>query len=174
MKLKIQSPPIEEKEFHDYNNQQRNSSYFCFRFENPLKLVEPTRNFYDNYITLTKLQKAQYKWLKIYEKQNIKKYPYLSSDLKRYKNMLPTKIWNKCQKTYEECKRKNNSLIEVGDKKEKNKFNLNLTKNLSMINIRDERITRYKFENRGLNKFIKKIENNKVNNIHNNNINYIY
>ena len=42
MKLKIQLPPIEEKEFHDYNNQQRNSSYFCFRFENPLKLVEQT------------------------------------------------------------------------------------------------------------------------------------
>ena len=44
-----------------------------------------------------------------------------------------------------------------------------------MINLRDERITGHKFENLGLNKFIKKLENNKENNVHKNNkINYIY
>ena len=100
--------------------------------------------------------------MKILQKENLKKYNYPSFDNK-YKNMMPLKIWNKCQKTYDECKQK--LKINLKNNEAKKEIN-NLNKNLSMKNLGVRRNEKNLFENQGLDKFIENIDKSNINNIH--------
>ena len=139
------------------------------RFKKPLKLVEPARKFFDNSITLTKLQRAKLKSLKIQmkilQKENLKKYNYQSLDNK-YKNMMPLKVWNKCKKIYDECKQEyKTNLKNNGAKKETKNLNTIIIKNSSVKNLRIGKNKKNKFENQGLDKFIENIDKSNINNI---------
>ena len=178
MEIKNELPPIKGNEIKDYVTPSQNEFYFYMRFKKPLKLVESTRNFFDNSITLTKLQRSKLKSLKlqmkILQKENLKKYNYPSYDNK-YKNMMPLKIWNNCQKIYEECKQEHKmNLKNNEDKKETNNLNRNFMRNSSMKNLRIGRKAKNKFENQGLDKFIENIDKSNINNIHKiiNNLHY--
>ena len=165
METKNELPPIKRNEIKDYVTPEQNSFYFYMRFRKPLKLVETKRNFFDNSITLTKFQRAKLKSLKIQmkilQKENLKKYNYPSFDNK-YKNMMPLKIWNKCQKTYDECKQE--LKINLKNNQAKKETN-NLNKNSSMKNLGIRRNEKNIFENQGLDKFIENIDKSYINNI---------
>ena len=178
MEIKNELPPIKGNEIKDFVTPSQNSFYFYMRFKKPLKLVESTRKFFDSSILLTKLQRAKLKSLKIQmkllQKENLKKYNYPSHDNK-YKNMMPLKIWNNCQKIYEECKQEHKiNLKNNEDKKETNHLNRNFMRNSSMKNLRIGRKAKNKFENQGLDKFIENIDKSNINNIHKiiNNLHY--
>ena len=179
MNTKNELPPIKNKEIIDYVTQSTNSFYFYLRLKKPLKLIEPTRNYLDNSLLLTKLQKAKLKALQMRMKQlqreNKRKYNYASRYINKYKNMMPLKIWNKCQSTYNECKHELNSLnirpnniINNPNIEIKNNLYKNISKNLSMKNLGISRNIRlkHKFENQGLNKYIENVEKSNINNIH--------
>ena len=112
---------------NNYNHisQSRNNFNFYLRLKQPLKIVEPKKHFFDSSLLLTKHQKKKLKASKIrlkqLKKENNKKFSNSLCDINKYKNMLPIKIWKKCERTYDECKHE--------FKKEKNDFN-----NLSNIN----------------------------------------
>ena len=63
---------------------------------------------------LTKLQKRKLNEIKkyaiLFKKQNKRYYKNFSSSLYEYKNMIPIKIWDKCEQTYNECKQEFNTL----------------------------------------------------------------
>ena len=145
MNSKNELPPIENQKIKDYVTPSQNKFYFYLRLKKPLKLVEPTRIYVDNSLTLTKLQKAKFKALKMQmkklKKENMKKYNNSSYDLNRYKYMVPLKIWNKCQKTYNECKYEYNL---ANHKNIKKNLNINITKNLSMKNLNNRTRTNNK------------------------------
>ena len=54
-------PPIKYKENKEIINNKSSTKKFHFylRVEKPLKLVEPTNNYFDNSLLLTKLQKRK-------------------------------------------------------------------------------------------------------------------
>ena len=104
--------------------------------------------------------------MKILQKENLKKYNYPSFDNK-YKNMMPLKIWNKCQKIYDECKQEHKIHLKNNEaKKETSNLNKNFLKNSSMKNLSIRRNSKNKFENQGLDKFIENIDKSNINNIH--------
>ena len=156
-------PPIKNKEKTDNFNQTQNKFHFFLRFEKPLKIVEPTRNYFDNSLLLTKLQKRKLKEMKKYseqfKKQNQKYYNNISSSLYEYKNMIPIKIWKKCEKTYNECRQEFNLLSFNKDKKK-----LSVNNKRSMNNLKIRRNNKIYFENQGLSKFIENIEKSFINN----------
>ena len=153
-------PPIknkENKENINNLNQTQNKFHFYLRFEKPLKLVEPTNNYFDNKLLLTKLKKrkliAAKKYAILFKKQNKKYYKNFSSSLYEYKNMIPIKIWDECEQTYNECKQEFNKLR---NKKVKNKPIANNNKSMILNN-------KIGFENKGLNNFIENVEKSYIN-----------
>ena len=152
----------ENKENINNLNQTQNKFHFYLRFEKPLKLVEPTINYFDNSLLLTKLKKrkliAAKKYAILFKKQNKKYYKNFSSSLYEYKNMIPLNIWNKCEQIYNECKQEFNTL---NNKKVKKKLIVNNNKSMILNN-------KIGFENHGLSKFIENIEKSYINTIYDN------
>ena len=169
MKSKYKLPLIEKKAIKDYMAKSQNSFHFYLRFEKPLKIGEPTKKYLDNSITLTKLQKYKLKSLKMkmkqIQKENLKRYLNSTSDINRYKNMLPLKIWDKCEQMYDKSKLKYNSLNKKI--KKNGKPNLYFKRNFSVTNISNSINLKNKFENQGLNDFIENIEKFDISNINN-------
>ena len=156
-------PPIKNKEKTNNFEQTHNKFHFFLRLEKPLKIVEPTRNYFDNSLLLTKLQKRKLNEMKKYsnqfKKQNQKYYNNVSLSLYEYKNMIPIKIWKRCEQTYNECKQEFNSLSNKKDKKK-----LSVNNKRSMNNLKIRRNNKIYFENQGLSKFIENIEKSYINN----------
>ena len=151
-------PPIKNKANINNLNQTQNKFHFYLRLEKPLKIVEPTKKYFDNSLLLTKIQKRKLKEIKkyaiLFKKQNKKYYKNFSSSLYEYKNMIPLNIWNKCEQTYNECKQEFNTL---NNKKVKKKLIVNNNKSMIINN-------KIGFENHGLSKFIENIEKSYINN----------
>ena len=160
-RIKLPKLPLFKNNYSINNNISQsqnnfNKFHFCFRFGKPLKLAEPTINYLDNFLLLTKLQKAKLKRSKIrlkqFKKENKKLFSNSSDNANNYINMIPVKIWEKCVQTYDECKQE--------FKKEKNSIN---NKSKSIVNLNYNRNKKKYFENQGLSKFIDKIEKSDIN-----------
>ena len=67
--------------------------------------------------------------------------------------MIPIKIWNECEQTYNEWKQE---FISFRNKKAKNKPTANRNKSMILNN-------KIGFENKGLNKFIENLEKSYIN-----------
>ena len=68
---------------------------------------------------------------------------------------MPLKIWNKCQKIYEECKQELKINLKNNEaKKETYNLNRNFSRNSSMKNLRIRRNEKNILKNQGLDKFI--------------------
>ena len=156
-------PPIKNKEQKVNLNQTRNKFHFYLRLSKPLKIVEPTKNYFDNSLILTKLQKSRLneriKYEKLFKKQNANYFNNSSSNINKYKNMIPIKIWKKWEHTYDNCKKEFNSLNKI-----KAKEKLFVNNNKSKINLKVKRNKNISFVNQGLNKFIESIEKSCINN----------
>ena len=99
------------------------------------------------------------KYSEQFKKHNQKYYNNVSSSLYEYKNMIPIKIWKKCEKTYNECKQEFNLLSFNKDIKK-----LSVNNKRSMNNLKIRRNNKIYFENQGLSKFIENIEKSFINN----------
>ena len=111
-------PKIEHNSLlKDYVTKSRNPFYFYLRQSKPLKNEEKSEKITDYTFLLTraereKLLKLKEKVQKI-EKEKLREYAQKNKKFIKYKNMLPISIWNKCEKTYEEYKKKNKKLINL-------------------------------------------------------------
>ena len=92
----------------------------------------------------------------LFEKQNKIYYKNFSSSLYEYKNMIPIKIWNECEQTYNKYKQEFNTLR---NKNVKNKKIGNSNKSMILDN-------NIGFENKELNKFIENIEKSYINSVY--------
>ena len=136
----------------DYVTKARNPFYFSFRLSEPKKIKEKFQKITDYTALLSKTQRIKLLKLKEtvrkIEKEKLRKYVETNKNIIKYKNMLPIPIWNKCEKEYEEYKKKYKKLIiSKKDKKQNKSIKINideekneeiekyLKKNLSVSNI---------------------------------------
>ena len=161
---------------NNFNNS--NNFNFYLRLKKPLKIVEPTKHFFDSSLLLTKYQKKKLIASKIrikqLKKENNKKFSHSLGNVNTYKNFMPIKIWKKCKKTYDECKheiyKEKNNFTNLNNLYNFNDYN---NKSKSIVNLNYCRNKKNYFENEGLSKFIDNIEKSNINHFHNNKLNNI-